>query len=357
MPALTTGGLMADEEPASIGRLFAGLVPDDLISAYVKLHDAGGVAKEQAAGFLGAERLAEELTARGMADVLPHTPSTPATFQAAPPGMALAAVLADFQEAVSGQQTVLLDGFRRLAEERSRTVRIADGAPEHLVRVITDRDEIRRVSAHLINSAHQDWMTLESQVTEMPITDDYPIDSPAVLRRGVRVRSIYDMAFAEDYKASQFIERSVALGEQARILPAIAMKMQLADETAVLLPLTRTGATGALLIQGTPITRAMRFFFEMLWARATPFGSAQPKGPVNGTERRILELMAAGKPDRSIGLNMQMSESTVRRHIKAIEDRLGLANPSRFALGHAIARQGWLNCPSDNPATEGERYA
>jgi len=349
---------MTDEEPERIGQLFAGLVPDDVIAGYMKLLEAGGVAKEQAADFLGGEHVVGELTARGMAHVLPHTPSAPATFQAASPEMALPAVLADFCDALSGQNRRLLDGFRCLAEERSRTAQVDKRPPEHLARVITDREEIMRRSGNMINSAHQDWMTLETQETEMPITSDYPIQSQSALRRGVQIRSIYDMAFAEHPTASRFIERATAEGEQARILPKIPMKMQLADESAVLLPLTRTGATGALLIQGTPVTHAMRAFFEILWTRATPFCSAMRNGaPLDSTERRILELLTASKQDSSIAAAMDISESTVRRHIKVIADRLEMNNPSRFALGYEIARRGWLTSPADSPATSKEQHA
>src|SRR5271154_6225944 len=234
------------------------MAPDDVIAAYVTLFDSGGVPKEQAAEFLGSVRLVKELTARGMAHVLPHTPSAPATFQAAPPAMALAAVVGDFQKLVFAQQTALLEGFRSLAAERSRTVPVTDGSPDYLVRVLTKRNEIMQVSGHLINSSQHEWITMETQKTEMPITDDYPIDSLAALRRGVRIRAIYKTAFAEHPKASQFIERGVAQGEEARILPRVPMKIQIADDAAVLLPLTETGATGALYIEGTPIPRTMR---------------------------------------------------------------------------------------------------
>jgi DNA-binding CsgD family transcriptional regulator len=360
VPVLTTEGTqVADEEPQSIGQRFGTMAPDDVIAAYVRLSGSGGVPKEQAAEFLGSERLVRELTARGMAHVLPHTPSAPATFQAAPPAMALAAVVGDFQKLVFAQQTELLDGFRSLAAERSRAVPVTDGSPDYLVRVLTDRNEIMQVSGHLINSAQHDWITLETQKTEMPITDDYPIDSLAALRRGVRIRSIYNTAFAEHPQASQFIERAVALGEEARILPRVPMKIQLADDAAVLLPLTETGATGALYIEGTPIPRTMRILAEVLWSQGTPFGAAESGGPLSATERRILEHMATGKTDKAIGqaMNPKMSDTTVRRHTKAIADRLGLAHPSRYAIGHAIASRGWLTCPAADPATREEHHA
>jgi DNA-binding CsgD family transcriptional regulator len=341
---------MAGPEPGYIARLFAGLVPGDVITGYERLLAAGGVALQDAEQFLGEASLVQELSARGMAHALPHTPSAPATFQPASPELALLGVLADLQSALSRQQKVLLDGHRKLADVRSRPAAVLDGVPEHLVKVITDRDEVLRVTMHLINSAHRDWMTLETHDTDMPLTDDYAVDDPLAIQQNVRIRSIYDLALTEHPVASRCIERFVAAGEEARILPVVPMKMQLADEAAVLLPLTATGCAGAILIRAAPITHAMREFFEMLWARATPLGGSPGGSPLTATERRILQLMAMGKQDSAIATSMEMSESTVRRHIKAITGQLGLKTPSRFALGLAVGRRGWLTSGSSGQA-------
>jgi hypothetical protein len=117
------------EEDADIARFFTDVVPDDIARAYAKLFTSGGVAKDRAAEFLGDERLVEELTVRGMAHILPHTPTVPATFQAASPELALHGVLADFQARLSELQTLLFVGQRRLAEARSRPVRMRSCAP------------------------------------------------------------------------------------------------------------------------------------------------------------------------------------------------------------------------------------
>ena len=57
--------------------------------------------------------------------------------------------------------------------------------PEHLVSVVSDRAEISELSASLVNTARQDWMTLENLATEMPLTEDFaqpPL--PVVSRAG-----------------------------------------------------------------------------------------------------------------------------------------------------------------------------
>src|ERR1700677_3060863 len=123
---------MAGQEPGYIARLFAGLVPGDVIAAYEKLLAAGGGAREDAERFLGGASLVGELGARGGAPPPPPPPSAPATFQPASPELALLGVLADLQASLSRQQKSLLDGHRKLADVRSRPGAALHGMPEHL---------------------------------------------------------------------------------------------------------------------------------------------------------------------------------------------------------------------------------
>jgi DNA-binding NarL/FixJ family response regulator len=50
--------------------------------------------------------------------------------------------------------------------------------------------------------------------------------------------------------------------------------------------------------------------------------------------------MAAGLNDGKIARRTGMSTTTVRRHIAAIVNRLGVS--SRFAAGAAAHRRGWI---------------
>jgi DNA-binding NarL/FixJ family response regulator len=54
----------------------------------------------------------------------------------------------------------------------------------------------------------------------------------------------------------------------------------------------------------------------------------------------VLELMAQGLHDDAIAHRVGISTTTVRRHITAIIDRLGVR--SRFAAGAAAQRRGWI---------------
>jgi hypothetical protein len=68
-----------------------GLVPEELAAGHGLLFTCGGVPKDRADEALGAD-VVRDLTARGLAHVAPHTPTTAASFQAVSPDLAPAIV-------------------------------------------------------------------------------------------------------------------------------------------------------------------------------------------------------------------------------------------------------------------------
>lgn len=201
-----------------------------------------------------------------MAHILPHTHVDPAWISAASPDLALQGVLAGHQNRLARAAERLLVGHRRLAEAQARYGTAMNGRfPEHLVAVITDRTQISQLSAALVNTARQDWMTLDDLATEMPLTDDFAAPPLPAANGMVRCRAIYAAAALDDPAAQRIIHNRAEAGEQARLLPEVPMKMKLADHATAMLPLTRTGTAGALVVRAPVIIAALREYFEMLW--------------------------------------------------------------------------------------------
>jgi DNA-binding NarL/FixJ family response regulator len=121
------------------------------------------------------------------------------------------------------------------------------------------------------------------------------------------------------------------------------MTMKLADRTVALLPLTRAGTAGALLVRAQPVTAGLREYFELLWERATPIGSkrlARTADRLPVAQHTVLALLAEGLHDDAIARRAGLSTTTVRRHITAVMKRLNVT--SRFAAGAAAQRRGWI---------------
>jgi hypothetical protein len=109
------------------------------------------------------------------------------------------------------------------------------------VSVVSDRAEIGGLSASLVNTARQDWMTLENLDTGMALTEDFA-QAPLPASGGrVRCRSIYEASVMDDPVGRHIIRSCAEAGEHARLLPKVPMKMKLADYTTAMLRLPRRG--------------------------------------------------------------------------------------------------------------------
>jgi DNA-binding CsgD family transcriptional regulator len=286
------------------------VLPEDVADSYWMLRASGGVPKELAEQRLGSAGLIHELTERGLAHVVPPTPTAAASFQPMSLDMALLSVLAEIVGRTAEDHDMLMICLGQLREALPGPSGGCDEDPRHAVRIITDREEIIARSSDLINSAHHDWMTLENTNTDMPITEDYGVRIPQPMRGKVRCRSIYDQAAVE------------------------------------LLPLSPTASGGALLIRGSdvPVLHALRDYFELKWATATRFGTSQAPAdcPLTREQFQVLELMAMGLTDKAIMHCLGVKESTMSRRVDAIMTQLNVPGKSRFTAGIIAHQRGWI---------------
>src|SRR5690606_5812479 len=61
-------------------------------------------------------------------------------------------------------------------------------------------------------------------------------------------------------------------------------------------------------------------------------GLPKPLEPLSGRENTVLALMAGGKSNRSIALELAITENTVKWHIKNIFQKLGVENRTSAVL-------------------------
>jgi DNA-binding CsgD family transcriptional regulator len=322
----------------------AAVIGEDLASVHTELSASGGFPKGEAEQRLGTDTV-HALTDLGLAHIVPHTPTSPATFQAVRLDWALTGLLARLQTKVVQDHEQIMACVEMLRE-------LLDGAgfggeedPRQLVRIILNKDEICKLSLELIYSAQHDWMTLENTATDMPITEDFGVPIPPSQRGKIRHRSIFDHAAIEHPAMGQHIDTFIAEGGEARVVKTVVMKLQLA-ETAAMMPLTPTASGGAVLIRGSgvPVLLMLRDYFEMMWANATRIGLAGPPPGCGLTaeQRQILRLMADGLTDAAIAIRIGCGERTVSRRIAEILEGLNLPSKSRFVAGAIAQRRGWL---------------
>ncbi|PBC95531.1 regulatory protein, luxR family [Streptomyces sp. OV198] len=163
-----------------------------------------------------------------------------------------------------------------------------------------------------------------------------------LLSRGIVSRGIYAATGLEDQKVLSRALSMVELGEQARVLPTVPLKLLVVDGCRALLPLTASAAGGycAVVVWHSAVTEALQKLFELAWQQATPLGQPVADGELTEGERTLTRLLAAGMKDEAVARHLGVSLRTLRRRVSDLQERLGAA--SRFQLGMRAAQRGWV---------------
>ncbi|GLZ35031.1 hypothetical protein Lesp02_72180 [Lentzea sp. NBRC 105346] len=249
-------------------------------------------------------------------------------------------------QALISVQRRMLDQHRMIVRVREQMHELqrsyAAGADSDAVRVYTDPAEIGALSVELCLSAEREFSNLETEHYRNPPDGRSAKVPPAeVLDRGVRFRNIYSRPVLDLPFAGEMVRRCAEGGWQLRVLPELPMKMVLVDDRAALLPLDPTGMEGAVLVRAPVIVSALRMYFELLWNRALPLHDGGVESKFSPTQRGVLRLMIGGMTDAAIARHLDVSERTVRRHISAALELLGVDN--RITATAVIVRDGWLD--------------
>jgi DNA-binding CsgD family transcriptional regulator len=251
--------------------------------------------------------------------------------------------------AIMVRQQQILDQYQMLVRLRDRmhelqqryrsSAALADDVAD-LVTIVTEGREIGALSVEMVLSAERDVASLETEHFSRPPDPKSARKIPAELvARGVRFRNVYSRAVLEDVPGSADMLRvSISSGWNCRVYPTLPMKMLIVHHRAALLPLGPTGMEGALVVRAPVIVAALRGYFELLWHRSVPAPGAPGKAPPE--QDQVLRLLLTGLTDRAIA-RLNISERTVRRHVGALQERLGATN--RITLAVAAVRDGWLD--------------
>jgi DNA-binding MarR family transcriptional regulator/DNA-binding CsgD family transcriptional regulator len=256
-------------------------------------------------------------------------------------------------------------------EQLSARFRAATGpeASTELIEIITGREAVGQRTYQIARSAQHQFRGIDKPPYMIPHKDTGPPatfwsaiarsepqhpSQPNLLRRGVRLRVIYDKAALDDEGLSS-VETSVAAGEEARLLPSAPTKLFMADERIAMVPL-QVGATtieSYVVIYESALVDALAALFEMLWDRALPLTfpvddqpAIAPDGPTPA-ERRILASLNAGLPDATIAKHLNLSTRTMQRRLRELTERLGVQ--TRFQAGVQASRLGWLDSATPRP--------
>jgi hypothetical protein len=263
-------------------------------------------------------------------------------WSAVPPDTALEVLVSDQGRALAQARRYVADLVDRFRHHDG------DHAVPTLVEVVRGREEIVRRFFELQRGATREMRACDAP--PYPANDATGVNTLAVeqLRAGLRFRILYDRIALDIPGRLAALEAGIAAGEEARVAD-IPLKMTLFDDTAAFLPVHQPPDVETRLIVRNPLlVEALSTLFEMYWDNGLPLqinkGRAEVAddrdGEPSDAERRLLVLLVAGLTDREIGVQLNVSERTVRSRVRSLMTRLDAG--TRFQAGYQAVLRGWI---------------
>ncbi|MBI4729581.1 MAG: hypothetical protein HY775_08810 [Acidobacteria bacterium] len=284
----------------------------------------------------------ETLEAKGLVS---RAPGKTARFVPVPPDIAIEGLVLRRREELEAVRLVAAQLAERARASAARTGTV------DLVEIVTGREAVSERFMQIKRSAREEVLILDRPPYAHDPRDDVPeFDEMAA---AVHHRVLYDREAFEVPGRLALVRRAAAVGEEARTIARVPMKMVVADRRVALLPLSLQKAdTGALVVHRSMLLDALTTLFEILWAQATPvgFGGTLPdvQGPsLSDEDHDLLLLLATGLKDQAIARQLGIGLRTLARRISALMTSLGAE--TRFQAGLEAARRGWAGRAAEEP--------
>lgn len=266
----------------------------------------------------------------------------PARFTALPPELALATLVSEREHDLQrARQEVgrLQDRFRQAAGRRDTS---------DVVEVVQGPEAVKNAVAKLGRLAKSEVLVFDKPPYTSP-PEEWNIEEPQ-LASGVTFRSIYSPQSLEVPGSIGLIEKFIRAGEEARVYPALPMKLIIFDRRFAAVPLSEDDETvaSALVAHSSGLLRSFVRIFEDFWVRAFPLqvGALHslpvgaPTHHLPDEDLQLASLLLAGSKAEALARELKMGTSTLERRIKRLMRALGADN--RVQLGYELARRGLL---------------
>ncbi|HET9519062.1 MAG TPA: helix-turn-helix domain-containing protein [Actinoplanes sp.] len=263
----------------------------------------------------------------------------PARFRAAPPDIAITALVNERETALDQARRAVPD---LLAEYQLGT---AASLPTSLLEVLTGPGVGHRTFVDLLAATREEVLTFD-RVSEQQHAGAVEVETEApTLARGVAYRAVYESAAIEMPGRLPHLRQLAQYGEQARLVPALPFKLLICDRRRAMLPLTMGAGRqteSVVLIGASVLLDGLVDVFESYWQRGVPLWSTGRR-EVAGSglaeeEYEVLHLLLTGLKDEAIARQLGISMRTTRRRISSLLTTLGAA--SRFQAGAEAIRRG-----------------
>lgn len=196
-----------------------------------------------------------------------------------------------------------------------------------------------RMLGRMLRTSHGDMLWLRPDAWSMPRESAVNVMLAEEMATGRRSRAIYPVRALNE--APDALRARARLGEQIRVISELPTRLFILGDSHAVFPEPLGFADEPRVhVRQRSVVAALTWWFEALWATATPVpafdsGEARPD-----LRRFLLEQLVAGAQDEVIARKLGISLRTVRRRIASLMSDLGV--DTRFQAGVEAVRRGWI---------------
>ena len=301
--------------------------------------DIPDLARRLTLGEDDTERALRRLERHGLAA---QSSSRPGRWVAAPPGVALGALLTQHRHELEKAE---LTAASLVEEYRARA---AEPTVHDLVEVVTGAAAVAQRFLQLQLGATEEVQALVTGVP-MAVTAAENHAEEQAAARGVRYRVVVERAVLDGPAAIGELSAALGRDERVRVAERVPTKLVVADRTLAMVPLVSSphAEPAALVVHASGLLEVLSGLFETVWREALPLrlgrdGSVEEQrseGP-DGTDLEILSLLLAGLTDASVAKQLDLGLRTVQRRVRHLMEIAGVT--TRLQLGWQAYERGWV---------------
>ncbi|ADD43166.1 helix-turn-helix domain-containing protein [Stackebrandtia nassauensis] len=288
---------------------------------------------------MDGDQLAETLELLENKGMVTRHPGQPASYSAVPPDIALEVLIVEQEEQLKRARLAaqqLTTRFREAANRRD---------PAELLEVVSGPEAVWKRIQQIQRAARREVRSIDRPPYLIPVSVMVPVENRQ-LGSGVRYRVVYDPeSFAsEAHQLRSDVEECVTLGEQARVLSGVPVKLILVDDRFGCLPLQADPQEIASMVVVHPsgLLEALDALFEAVWAQAMPLSLDGASAPgLTDDMQRLLGLLTAGVSDGTAARQLGVSPRTFQRRLQELMASLGAR--TRFQAGLQAGLRGWIH--------------
>ncbi|SED09393.1 regulatory protein, luxR family [Streptomyces sp. TLI_105] len=223
----------------------------------------------------------------------------------------------------------------------SHLLRLTHLRQAEYVELLTDLRAVREAITELGRTCEREVMTAQpgggrrAEVLEEAVARDEEL-----LRRGVRMRVLYQHTARFSSGTCAYVERVGRLGAQVRTLDDEFMRMLVFDRSTAVIPVP-DDPHAAVLVREPHVVAFMVGAYERLWLEALPFETEWDRQTImdisDELKQTIVRLLTEGLTDAAIARRLGLSVRSCRRHVADVMAALGAE--SRFQAGYLLAQQ------------------